>query len=444
MAKSDGYDVIVGGGLCGLTAGVFLAKGGHRCLLLEKNTQVGGLAQSCVFDDIVFDLGPHVLYDQDSSRAAKFLREALGDAQIIKRAFRYGIVSEGTTYKIPMMFDPLKYPFRYKCEIISMLLKIAQSNAPNGSIRHSIESHFGRSFYEHVFAPMIWKKTGQNGGATHMEWLIRPCRDINNIKKPPPVKIGGNLLETFRNFFSLRDYYYPVNGYGEYARQLKKLYEDVGGELILNCGPVSLNIENYVLKNIIVSGKSFSIRNLIWTGSVNELNRLIGGSPFSQSYMQSCFVFLTYDGKRKGDNRLLYTYHTQNDEIFVRAYYPGNIYGEHGPEHKDGICLEINHFPGIEKMSDQEIINTCIKNVEASGAFESSALRESKIIYWKDSMPIYGIEYESVMMKLFENVKRISNVYSVGRTGGYYFCMSPAAVEQGMEVAEWILEKEVY
>ena len=439
MTKSLNYDVIVGAGLCGLTTGFLLAKNGRNCLQLESEDDVGGLARSFVLDDIVFDIGPHVLYDKDSARGAVFLKKMLGDARIIKRPFRYAIMSGNRPYKIPIMFDPLSYPNRFKLEIGGMLLKLTQSNAPDGSVRQSIESRFGKSFYENVFALIIKKKTGQSGEKINMEWFIRPRCDIANIKKPPPAKIRGNILEPLKNFFTLKNYYYPLKGYGEYAKRIHQAYKDAGGKTILNCGKISLDHSDSALNSISISGKNFPVRNLVWTGSINELNDLLGSKSPPESYMRSSFVFLTYNGKRNGQKEFLYTYHTQDENIFVRIYYPENIYGKHSPKGKEGICLEINHFPGIEKMSDQEIINACIQDVEKLGFFKSNALRQTKIISFSDSMPVYGLNYEEMMTNLFATQKKYSNIYSIGRTGGYYFCMSPAAVEQGIEMADHLL-----
>lgn len=56
------YDVIVvGGGLAGLTSAVFLAKSGKKTLLIEKNTEVGGLVSSFQTDGYVFDAGARAI-----------------------------------------------------------------------------------------------------------------------------------------------------------------------------------------------------------------------------------------------------------------------------------------------------------------------------------------------------------------------------------------------
>ncbi|MFW5940330.1 MAG: phytoene desaturase family protein [Chloroflexota bacterium] len=54
--------VVVGGGLAGLTAAVYLARGGRRVTLFEKAQDVGGRAQTRQLEDYFFNLGPHALY----------------------------------------------------------------------------------------------------------------------------------------------------------------------------------------------------------------------------------------------------------------------------------------------------------------------------------------------------------------------------------------------
>ncbi|HSM55932.1 MAG TPA: FAD-dependent oxidoreductase [Candidatus Sulfomarinibacteraceae bacterium] len=57
------YDtVVVGGGLAGLTAAIYLARGGSRVTLFEKAPEVGGRAQTRRQDGFLFNLGPHALY----------------------------------------------------------------------------------------------------------------------------------------------------------------------------------------------------------------------------------------------------------------------------------------------------------------------------------------------------------------------------------------------
>ena len=440
-AARGGHDVIVGAGLCGLAAAYLLAKSGRPCLLIEREPFVGGLARSFDLDGTTFDLGPHVLYENDLSRGAVLLREALGDAPVVKRPFRYAIVSGGRAFKMPIILDLLAYPLRYQREIVRALVGKPRSGSDPASIRNSIETRFGPSFYREVFGPMIGKKTGRSGDEVHVEWFIRPPRDVENRKKPPPPRHLRNFLEPLRNFFSKKNYVYPVAGFGEYARRLHQAYEAAGGRTLLACRELELSLSPASVTAIRAAGADYAVRNLVWTGSVNELNRHLGAAAVGASYVTTRLVFLSYNGKRPDRHPFVYVYYPQDEIIFVRAYFPDNLYGPLSAPDKEGICLEINAFPGIETMSEEQIIDACVRDVERLGIFPATALRAKKFIGLQDSMPVYGIDYEARMSALFAPARTYGNLLSVGRTGGYYFCMSPAAAEQGIDAAEWVLTR---
>jgi protoporphyrinogen oxidase len=440
-AAPDGHDVVVGAGLCGLATALTLARNGRRCLLVEREAAVGGLARSFDLDGVTFDLGPHMLYDKDQSRGAVLLREALGDAAVVKRPFRYAIVGGGRNFKMPIVFDLLAYPLRYKLEIAGRLLRRVPAGAPTESIRVSIESRFGASFYREVFGPMIRKKTGRPGDEVHVEWFIRPPRDARNRKKPPPPRHVRNFLEPLKNFFSLRDYVYPAAGFGEYARGLHRAYEAAGGKTLLGCRDLELSLAPGSVAGLRAGGADYPVRNLVWTGSVNELNRRLGAGAASADYVTTRLVFLTYGGKRPDRHAYAYVYHPQDDLIFVRAYYPDNLLGPERTPDREGVCLEINSHPGIERMSEGEIVDACVRDLERLGIFPARALRAQRLLALTDGMPVYGIDYERTMGALFAPARQYANLLAVGRTGGYCFCMSPAAVEQGLDAADFLMAR---
>ncbi|MBD0379524.1 phytoene desaturase family protein [Paenibacillus sedimenti] len=58
------YDAaVIGGGLAGLTAAVYLARAGKSVIVLEKAGKPGGLAQTTNKNGALFNLGPHAMYE---------------------------------------------------------------------------------------------------------------------------------------------------------------------------------------------------------------------------------------------------------------------------------------------------------------------------------------------------------------------------------------------
>ena len=84
-------DVILGGGLAGMTAAHALQQAGESWWqLYERESRLGGLARSVEVDGYLFDYGPHILFTIDPEIEA-LVRDLLGEnfhAQE-RRAFIY-------------------------------------------------------------------------------------------------------------------------------------------------------------------------------------------------------------------------------------------------------------------------------------------------------------------------------------------------------------------
>lgn len=54
--------IIIGGGIAGLTAAIYLARAGRSVTVFEKSPRFGGRAETQIKDGFHFNLGPHALY----------------------------------------------------------------------------------------------------------------------------------------------------------------------------------------------------------------------------------------------------------------------------------------------------------------------------------------------------------------------------------------------
>ena len=69
------YDaIIIGAGPAGLTAAYELSKSKKNIIVLEKKNQVGGLAETKVFGEYKYDIGPHRFFTKNEEVNERLLQ----------------------------------------------------------------------------------------------------------------------------------------------------------------------------------------------------------------------------------------------------------------------------------------------------------------------------------------------------------------------------------
>ncbi|MBF0346011.1 MAG: hypothetical protein HQL06_17520, partial [Nitrospirae bacterium] len=120
------------------------------------------------------------------------------------------------------------------------------------------------------------------------------------------------------------------------------------------------------------------------------------------------------------------------------VYFPSSIYGRDSSTSVEGICVILNCENDFD---EQYILSRTVADVEKAGLFKKRHLRQSRVLKVGQCMPVYGLNYEQEMAEALGGIHGYNNLYSVGRMGGFFFCMVPAAVSQGFKVAKELLKK---
>jgi phytoene dehydrogenase-like protein len=97
---------IIGGGLAGLTAAVYLARNGKNVTVIEKSSEFGGRSRTTLKDKFYFNQGAHALYL--NGIAPKILDELnIKYRGKIVDSTKYYIIKKGKLYKLPMKLRQL-------------------------------------------------------------------------------------------------------------------------------------------------------------------------------------------------------------------------------------------------------------------------------------------------------------------------------------------------
>ena len=140
--------VVVGGGLAGLAAAAFAARGGLRVRVLERSPHPGGRARTRDRDGFLFNVGPHALYRRGPGRAV--LRE-LG-VEFVGAVPPYAglAIRDGRAYGLPVgpgsLLRTRLLPARAKLQVAGLLARLQRGVPKVPSPRPPSRAPFSRSW----------------------------------------------------------------------------------------------------------------------------------------------------------------------------------------------------------------------------------------------------------------------------------------------------------
>ena len=158
---------VIGGGMTGIAAALYLSEAGHAVDLYEANDHIGGLSDSYTWDGITWDRFYHVVLSTDSHLMG-FLRElGLGD-ELFWQKTKSGFYGDGKLVSMSSMRDFLSFPFLSLWEKFRLgsgiLTSIGIQDAEKLDriyVREWLTRVFGRRVYERIWDPLLRSKLGE-------------------------------------------------------------------------------------------------------------------------------------------------------------------------------------------------------------------------------------------------------------------------------------------
>jgi phytoene dehydrogenase-like protein len=259
------YDVaVIGGGLSGLMAAIYLAKASLSVVVLERSDRWGGRAMTNRKNGALFNLGGHALYRGGEAYAAfKELGLKLDGGSPATSGF---LNWNNKLIPIPgsaaTMLTSRLLSWSGKMGMIKLMLKLSKLNAntiQGGSIREWAESEITDPMVRHLFYAL--------------------CRTATYTHDPDHQLAGPALRQMQR---SLKSGVIYLDG--GWQTLVDQLYEQANmlGVQFANQSQVTSIALNQAQKRVILSnGEIISVSNVISTLAPAETYRLIGetGSP---------------------------------------------------------------------------------------------------------------------------------------------------------------------
>ena len=295
------YDVvIIGAGPAGLSAGYELCNSKKKVLVLEKKSQVGGLAETKVFGDYRYDIGPHRFFTKNEEVYNLFIKMLGDDAVKVNRKTR--ILFKNSYFDYPLspvnalfglgIFESIQIGFSYIFARIKSYLRLSRIE----NFEDWVVDKFGRKLFNNFFKNYTEKVWGIDCKLIGKDWAAQRIKGLSlstaikfaifpNSKKRPKTLIdvfyyprlgAGMLWEKFEEYLNANGVPVVKNSFVTHVQEMedkqvltyleKNQEKIISADHILFSNPLLDFIKFYkttVPEKVISAAKNLEYRNHI-------------------------------------------------------------------------------------------------------------------------------------------------------------------------------------
>jgi protoporphyrinogen oxidase len=443
--SSRGPVVVLGGGVAGLAAGYYLARGGWPVTVVERGPAVGGLCASFQSHGFTLDHGPHKLYSVVPGILDE-IRGLLGD-RLLQHTKRNRVRLLGRFMDYPLSMGNL-LPLLGPVRAAGLGLSYAAAAAGglfNGREPRSYEDYvvrrFGRGVYELVFEPLARKVWGDPA-------LL--SADLARARIP-----SGGAAELILRLLKLKEatedqdapfFYYPRGGFGVFPTRLAEEITRAGGRVLTSTTPLALERDGERVRAVEVQQdgrvQRLECETLVSAIPLQALSSLlfpgdvVAAEEASRLRLRDlALVFLVLRQERLTDDHWIFF--PERRYPFNRMFEQKSMDGGLGPADRTAICCDLTCDAGDEVWSapDDVLVRRCFEALVEAGLTTDDRLESGFVRRFRSFYPMYTIDYRERLGRVYERVRAASNLVPTGRLGMFNYNNSDHCLDMGRFIA---------
>lgn len=476
---------MLGGGICGLAAGLTLAERGERVTVLEAQDFLGGLATTLRGSTGAgFDFGPHA-YHARNQRVLDMFKEIASDG-FPAQAKNVRIKFRGRYYKYPLeamdiarSMSPLlaaRAFFDYFVEVVRKRVWPRKMISAEDWVIQGM----GRTLYDMFFGPYTQKVWGMPPSQLAASFAQHRIPQINLWKVVVSSfrKSKGKITDDEHKYAPLVvQLYYPPKGAGLISRRMADRisaasaenrvltralvtglaltgervtvrYRKVastaqGGQLCLMASGTEPQLDPYQFEG---PEERIECDRVVSTLPLPALFALLGegvSSDAREAARVLRFRALTIVGLRFKKPKVLPAQSVYfQDKTFNRVSETRNYGGsEICPPDETVVICDITCETGdaIWTASADDLGRRCARELAAEGFCREEDLAESVVLRSTTGYPVYMVGFEAAMETLVNELLRFDTLVTGGRQGLYKYVDMDISSEMGITMAEHLL-----
>jgi len=422
--------LILGAGVTGLSAAYHLKD---DYIILEKESRVGGLCRTEVYDGFVFDHAIHVLFTDDEY-ALRLIREVLLNGEYHAQPRESWIYSNGVFTEFPFQANLYGLPFDVVNECVVGLIS-AKRNKDNGKPRNFEEwiyGTFGKGIAKHFMIPYNWKAWGYDVKEMDYKWIDGrvPMPNIEEI-------VEGALRRTKKKYGGNKNFWYPQQGGIE---SVAKGFLPYIKNLQLNAHVTRIDASAKVVE---VNGQEqINYEQLISTLPLPALVRLIEDVPIEVAQTARQLKYNIVHTVNIGVGRANiapyhWVYFPEEEFVFHRISFPMNVHPSNAPEGTSSIMAEISESQW-KSVNPKTLVQDTLAGLHKAGILrEDDTILFSSVQTLNPAYVIFDLEHRK-NVDLIQHYLESLDISSCGRFGAWEYLNIDQAIIQAKGIVDSI------
>jgi len=445
------YDlVIIGAGPSGLTAAYELSDSDKKVIILEKKSQVGGLAETKVFGNYRYDIGPHRFFTKNKEVYELFLEMLGEDAVQVNRKTR--ILFKNSYFDYPLtplnalfglgIGESIVIGFSYIFARIKSYLKISKIN----NFEDWVVDRFGRKLFNNFFKNYTEKVWGIDCKDIGSDWA---AQRIKGLSLSTAIKFALFPNSKKRPKTLVDKFYYPRLGAGMLWEKFEDYVKRQDVEVAKNkkVTGVSNNGDNFkiTIEDNFGNQTSIDTKNIFFSNPLLEfidiydadIPELVITAAKSLNYRNHISVHITIDKKLFDDN-WIYIHSPDLDMARISDF--TNFSDDMSEEGKYPLTLEYFCFEEDEiwNKNNSDIIDFALKELKSIFDEEFNVVH-SEVSRNAKAYPVIKTGYQEHIDVIKNWLADLHNITAIGRSGMFKYNNQDHAMATGLYAARTLL-----